>query len=624
MKNYPLNSFLFLNFFTLSQLKNFTHVTQKFMCIIIISLTISPQINTQPVTFNVSQLKKTASDAQPFDFFGSAVAYSGNTVMVGAIGRDNYRGAVYVFEFDGVDWIEKQMLTDPNSTPGEFLGNEIDIDLNTAAIAGYGRDVVLIFNYVEGNWIYRQTIYNPSADNYFGTSVDIDDHRLIIGSEATYTGSGSAYIYTYSQNTLQWEYLKSFFGAKKFGHSVAVSIFDSYLIGDYFSPPGVASGITALTRWNGTSWDTTLITPQDLAAGDNFGYSISASDNQIFIGAPGCDASFADLGAVYFFTNDGINLTQHQKIFPDSMYGPLLRFGSTVSSGSMRLVVGCDVQNYDVPVYVFNSTASGYTFKCLILPEFASTNNRFGESIDVAPNNYFVVGAPSEDTQRGSAYFFTPYFLGTALNLDFYGGIFSSGTVSIDTISISISELPPGYENEYTYSWLLNAGSGLIFDGGYVGNEIPNTLNKETTKLCWLKRNDAASPWEYIGGQLDGNYLKSTIPFNSSCQLVVVDSTGSSDVEDDRNNPQDFFLSQNYPNPFNPGTKLSFVIGHQSFVRLKVYDILGNEIETLVNEEKPAGTHEVTWYAENLPGGVYFYQLKAENFIQTRKMLLLK
>ena len=56
---------------------------------------------------------------------------------------------------------------------------------------------------------------------------------------------------------------------------------------------------------------------------------------------------------------------------------------------------------------------------------------------------------------------------------------------------------------------------------------------------------------------------------------------------------------------------------------LKVYDVLGNEIETLVNEEKPVGTYEVTWYADNLPSGVYFYQLKAGDFVETKKMVLM-
>ncbi len=96
-----------------------------------------------------------------------------------------------------------------------------------------------------------------------------------------------------------------------------------------------------------------------------------------------------------------------------------------------------------------------------------------------------------------------------------------------------------------------------------------------------------------------------------------------------------FYLEQNYPNPFNPTTKIKYQIplsppllkGESEaggFVTLKVYDILGNEIATLVNEEKPAGTYEITWYAEQLPSGVYFYKLQAGTFIETKKMLLLK
>jgi photosystem II stability/assembly factor-like uncharacterized protein len=88
--------------------------------------------------------------------------------------------------------------------------------------------------------------------------------------------------------------------------------------------------------------------------------------------------------------------------------------------------------------------------------------------------------------------------------------------------------------------------------------------------------------------------------------------------------PAEFLLSQNYPNPFNPTTSIQYAISGRQFVSLKVYDILGSEIETLVNEEKPAGTYEVTWYAEQLPSGVYFYQLRAASFIETKKMLLLK
>ena len=100
--------------------------------------------------------------------------------------------------------------------------------------------------------------------------------------------------------------------------------------------------------------------------------------------------------------------------------------------------------------------------------------------------------------------------------------------------------------------------------------------------------------------------------------------------------PSSFQLYQNYPNPFNPTTKIRFVIppvpsGKSSFVNLKVYDVLGREVATLVNEEKPAGSYEVEFNARNLPdgktglsSGVYIYQVKAGEFVQAKKLILVK
>ncbi len=85
-----------------------------------------------------------------------------------------------------------------------------------------------------------------------------------------------------------------------------------------------------------------------------------------------------------------------------------------------------------------------------------------------------------------------------------------------------------------------------------------------------------------------------------------------------------FTLSQNYPNPFNPSTKINFVIPKSSFVNLKVYDILGREVVTLVNEEKQPGVYEVEFDASNLSTGVYFYSLNAGDFKSTKKLLLAK
>jgi hypothetical protein len=106
--------------------------------------------------------------------------------------------------------------------------------------------------------------------------------------------------------------------------------------------------------------------------------------------------------------------------------------------------------------------------------------------------------------------------------------------------------------------------------------------------------------------------------------MPIIRNTLMTNMADQQTVPSTFQLLQNYPNPFNPSTKIKYSVPQSSNVDLKVYDILGNEIEILVSEEKPIGTYEVTWYAENLPSGVYFYQLKAGSFLETRKMLLLK
>ena len=86
----------------------------------------------------------------------------------------------------------------------------------------------------------------------------------------------------------------------------------------------------------------------------------------------------------------------------------------------------------------------------------------------------------------------------------------------------------------------------------------------------------------------------------------------------------DYRFEQNYPNPFNSTTSIKYQIPELGLVTLIVYDVLGNEVATLVNEEKPTGSYEITWNAENLPSGVYFYRLQAGSFIDTKKMILLK
>ncbi|QQS36005.1 MAG: S8 family peptidase [Ignavibacteriales bacterium] len=116
-------------------------------------------------------------------------------------------------------------------------------------------------------------------------------------------------------------------------------------------------------------------------------------------------------------------------------------------------------------------------------------------------------------------------------------------------------------------------------------------------------------------------------------RLKQIDYDGSYEyskvVDVDLSRPNTYSLEQNYPNPFNPTTKIKFTVGDAFYaslllVKLTVFDVLGNEIVTLVNEEKSAGVYEIEFDASNLPSGIYFYKLQSAAFSQTNKMLLLK
>lgn len=88
--------------------------------------------------------------------------------------------------------------------------------------------------------------------------------------------------------------------------------------------------------------------------------------------------------------------------------------------------------------------------------------------------------------------------------------------------------------------------------------------------------------------------------------------------------PDNYELSQNYPNPFNPLTKISYSIPKDSFVEIKVYNMLGNEVALLVNEEQKAGIYSIVFDASDLPSGVYFYRLQTTDFTLTKKLTVLK
>ncbi len=133
-----------------------------------------------------------------------------------------------------------------------------------------------------------------------------------------------------------------------------------------------------------------------------------------------------------------------------------------------------------------------------------------------------------------------------------------------------------------------------------------NWLVKERRESIWISYPDLGIPPIFVPGS----------------EKIIVQNITS--VDEINSAPSSFYLSQNYPNPFNPTTEINFNISKKSNVKLNVFNSLGQKIATLVNKEQPAGNYKVTFDANNLPSGIYFYTLQAGDFIATKKMVLLK
>jgi hypothetical protein len=98
----------------------------------------------------------------------------------------------------------------------------------------------------------------------------------------------------------------------------------------------------------------------------------------------------------------------------------------------------------------------------------------------------------------------------------------------------------------------------------------------------------------------------------------------TTDVNDENILPNEYSLSQNYPNPFNPSTTISYALPKAEMVTIRVYNILGQVVKTLVNQNQSAGAHTISFKANDLTSGIYFYSIQAGSFNEVKKMMLLK
>jgi photosystem II stability/assembly factor-like uncharacterized protein len=186
--------------------------------------------------------------------------------------------------------------------------------------------------------------------------------------------------------------------------------------------------------------------------------------------------------------------------------------------------------------------------------------------------------------------------------------------------------------------YFLNANTG------WIGTNVPNPQGDQRFILytnnggsSWTMQNPQISGpvfsiffWDANNGWFTGDQCVQNCngPDSLRVEAGVIGHTtngGATEVEKSNNSiPSRYVLSQNYPNPFNPSTSISFKLSTSSFVSLKIFDLLGREVSTIVSEQLLAGSHVREWNANGMPGGVYFYRLQAGSTTETKKLVLLK
>ncbi len=196
-----------------------------------------------------------------------------------------------------------------------------------------------------------------------------------------------------------------------------------------------------------------------------------------------------------------------------------------------------------------------------------------------------------------------------------------TGTIMMKTTDGGASYTSAGNNPGASGAIVGITGGGTDYWAVRQGTDIYRTTNQGGTWTTAYTVPGAAFShidFEVVNGCPTGWAVTSTGGIAKMNSTAVGISNYSSEI------PNSYLLKQNFPNPFNPTTNINFTIPQSGFVSLKIFDMVGKEVATLVNESKPAGNYIVGFNASNLPSGAYFYRIETNNFTDTKKMLLIK
>ena len=466
----------------------------------------------------------------------------------------------------------------------------------------------------------------------FGGSVSISGDYAVVGAlwdDDNGSSSGSAYVFKRSGTSWAEEakLLPSDGEAwDLFGSSVSIS--GDYIVVGALWDGGNSfqSGSAYVFKRTGTSWaQEAKLLPSDGAQFDQFGNSVSISGDYAVAGALWDDDNGIDAGSAYVFKRTGTSWAQEAKLLPSD--GAVEDFfGRSVSISGDYIVVGAesddDNGNLSGSAYVFKRTGTSWAQEAKLLPSDGAAGDRFGRSGSIS-GDYIVVGAESDDDNgnlSGSAYVFKRTGTTWAQEAKLLPSDGATGDEFGWSVSISGDYAVVGAQRDGDNG--MWSGSAYVFKRtGTSWAQEAKLLPSDGAEFDKFGRSVSISGDYAVAGALwdDDN--------GSDAGSAYLYSGFASPIGIERERaglPAEFALSQNYPNPFNPTTTINYALPLSSEVLLVIYNLRGEEVDRLFNGQQAAGYHTVAWDASHVASGIYFYRLQAGDYIETRKMVLLK
>ncbi len=452
----------------------------------------------------INEFKITASDGAEYDWFGLSVSISGDYAIVGAQKDDDNgssSGSAYVFKRTGTSWAEEAKLTASDAAADDDFGYSVSISGDYAIVGavsdddnGDGSGSAYVFKRTDTNWTQEAKLTASDGAEYdmFGYSVSISgDYAIVDAHRDDDNGSNSGSAYVFKRTDTSWAEevkLTASDGAENdyFGHPVSISG-DYVIVGAYKDDDnGGSSGSAYVFKRTDTSWtEEAKLTANDGASGDNFGKSVSISDDYVIVGAFADDDNGSGSGSAYVFKRTGTNWTQEAKLTAsDGASGD--NFGHSVSISGGYAIVGAyqDDDNGDGSgsAYVFKRTDTNWIEETKLTASDGAASDNFGGPVSIS-GDYAIVGAYMDDdngSNSGSAYIYSgiipaPLLSVSPLSIDFSYVLVeetttkqltvkNTGTADLNISSITITGVDSLIFSVDTSAFMLGPGDSLFLD----------------------------------------------------------------------------------------------------------------------------------------------------------------